>query len=151
MKKEIVTQNNILLFATRLDSYIKKTCKNILIDKKRADTAKTKKQFSFVPFGENISNTSEYECFLTEIESEIIIVEEYSVMIADSELASSLKGLPKKQLLTLILFVVAETSISEIADRLKVSERMVKKYKKAAIDKIRMEMCNEKEDISGTL
>ena len=147
MKKEISAQKTILLFKTRLDSYIKKACKNILVDKKRSDAAKAKRQFSFVPFTENISDPSGYEDSFTEMESEVVVVEEFSVMITDSRLASSLKGLPKNQLITLILFVAAEMPIREIANRLKVSERMVKKYKKAAIDKMRMEMCNEKEYI----
>ena len=124
----------------QFDAYIKKTCKNILINYKKSEKRFEKHNQSFVPLFDNDSDLIYEDFGFVQTEMNTITVYGHTIHISDHNLANSIKKLPKRNKETLILHVVVNMPLRDIAMMFGVSERMVRKYKKYAIEQIRKEV-----------
>ena len=128
------------------DAYIKKTCKNTLIDYKRAQSRTAKHDISFIPLIGNEDIEYEEGGYKS---AETIEIEMfgYKVNIADGPLAIALNKLSDKSRTALILHIGLKVPLKEIANVLGVSERAAHYYKKTTVDKLKKEMLHENESL----
>lgn len=126
--------NNII---KRFDMYLKQTCINTL---KNQCKAEKRKEALCMPIYEFETSLEYIEEGFERAEADEIEVIGYRIKISNYKLFSVISVIPEKLKAALILNVVADISLKEIAKMLGVSERTVKNYKSSAIEKIRRYM-----------
>ena len=124
----------------RFDTYVKKTFLNDLCMKSREKERKNNYNISFVPLPND--DLSVFHLEITEKEFENIELQRlnidcYDIYVSNEELAYAINALPYKNRVTLLLNVVEDIPMKDIALQLEVGDRMAKKYKRVAIEEIR--------------
>lgn len=113
---------------------MKQTCINTL---KNLTKTENTKSTTCLPIDDFETFLEYIEKGFDESESEEIEVIGYKIKISNYKLVTAIKMIPENLRIALVLNIVAEISMNDIAKILGVTERTVKNYKSNAIEKIR--------------
>ena len=97
---------------------------------------------NYIQIKENDIRFSYQDAGIEKILSDIYVVESTEIIIKNSRMAECLNNLTYREREVILRNVVLKTPLKKIAFDIGVSERMVKYYKKSALNKMRKELEN---------
>lgn len=144
MKKEEFTQDELESIQHRFDFYCKKIIDNSVKNQIR-NYLRYCQKYEVVAMDEEMEQlqtvTDEYLSEKIEIK-----VGNESIYLESSQLAKAIMKIPERKRIALLLAVVLEYSIGDIAEQLNVSKKTVTDYKYEALSSLRKEVRQNEKD-----
>ena len=125
-----------------VDKYIKLLMSNVKYSFLEKYNAEQKLICNYIQIKENDIRFSYQDAGIEKILSDIYVVESTEIIIKNSRMAECLNNLTYREREVILRNVVLKTTLKKIAFDIGVSERMVKYYKKSALNKMRKELEN---------
>ena len=125
-----------------VDKYIKLLMSNVKYSFLEKFNAEQKLICNYIQIKENDIRFSYQDAGIEKILSDIYVVESTEIIIKNSRMAECLNNLTYREREVILRNVVLKTPLKKIAFDIGVSERMVKYYKKSALNKMRKELEN---------
>ena len=125
-----------------VDKYIKLLMSNVKYSFLEKFNAEQKLICNYIQIKENDIRCSYQDAGIEKILSDIYVVESTEIIIKNSRMAECLNNLTYREREVILRNVVLKTTLKKIAFDIGVSERMVKYYKKSALNKMRKELEN---------
>ena len=125
-----------------VDKYIKLLMSNVKYSFLEKYNAEQKLICNYIQIKENDIRFSYQDAGIEKILSDIYVVESTEIIIKNSRMAECLNKLTYREREVILRNVVLKTPLKKIAFDIGVSERMVKYYKKSALNKMRKELEN---------
>ena len=125
-----------------VDKYIKLLMSNVKYSFLEKFNAEKKLICNYIQIKENDIRFSYQDAGIEKILSDIYVVESTEIIIKNSRMAECLNNLTYREREVILRNVVLKTPLKKIAFDIGVSERMVKYYKKSALNKMRKELEN---------
>lgn len=125
-----------------VDKYIKLLMSNVKYSFLEKYNAEQKLICNYIQIKENDIRLSYQDAGIEKILSDIYVVESTEIIIKNSRMAECLNNLTYREREVILRNVVLKTPLKKIAFDIGVSERMVKYYKKSALNKMRKELDN---------
>ena len=125
-----------------VDKYIKLLMSNVKYSFLEKYNAEQKLICNYIQIKENDIRFSYQDAGIEKILSDIYVVESTEIIIKNSRMAECLNNLTYREREVILRNVVLKTPLKKIAFDIGVSERMVKYYKKSALNKMRKELEN---------
>ena len=123
-----------------VDKYIKLLMSNVKYSFLEKYNAEQKLICNYIQIKENDIRFSYQDAGIEKILSDIYVVESTEIIIKNSRMAECLNNLTYREREVILRNVVLKTPLKKIAFDIGVSERMVKYYKKSALNKMRKEL-----------
>lgn len=123
-----------------VDKYIKLLMSNVKYSFLEKFNAEQKLICNYIQIKENDIRFSYQDAGVEKILSDIYVVESTEIIIKNSRMAECLNKLTDRERDVILRNVVLKTPLKKIAFDIGVSERMVKYYKKSALNKMRKEL-----------
>lgn len=123
-----------------VDKYIKLLMSNVKYSFLEKYNAEQKLICNYIQIKENDIRFSYQDAGIEKILSDIYVVESTEIIIKNSRMTECLNKLTDRERDVILRNVVLKTPLKKIAFDIGVSERMVKYYKKSALNKMRKEL-----------
>ena len=123
-----------------VDKYIKLLMSNVKYSFLEKFNAEQKLICNYIQIKENDIRFSYQDAGIEKILSDIYVVESTEIIIKNSRMTECLNKLTDRERDVILRNVVLKTPLKKIAFDIGVSERMVKYYKKSALNKMRKEL-----------
>lgn len=123
-----------------VDKYIKLLMSNVKYSFLEKFNAEQKLICNYIQIKENDIRFSYQDAGIEKILSDIYVVESTEIIIKNSRMVECLNKLTDRERDVILRNVVLKTPLKKIAFDIGVSERMVKYYKKSALNKMRKEL-----------